>query len=303
MAPNPHAAHVMPSSRRVAIAADSCALLTSDFVNTHNIHVARMRINIGDESFADHPSLNYADIYRRVADQPETRAWVSAPLPEEWLETIRKSAQDAESVICISVAAGLSASYDSARVAADLARKEIDGLDVRVVDSGTISGALKLLVMDATRATDIGLDADEVVNHIEETKPSLHTIAVVDQLNRIHHIANTPQTAIKLAQTLNIKPIVTFDTDEFRLVSKPFSIRGAIRRILRSISNSLGDAPARFVVLHVNALDRAKSIADQIRRHCDCQLMDISDFHPFIGLYSGTGAVGIAWQQLPPEEL
>lgn len=302
MAPSDDAP-IIGSARRVAIAADSCALLTPGFVDRHSIQVAQMRINIGNESFNDNPNLNYADIYIRIADQPETRAWVSAPLPEVWLTTIRKAAERTDSVICISVAAGLSASYDSARVAAEIAQNENKNLDVRVVDSSTISGALKLLVMDATRATDIGLDADAVVDHIQQTKSSLRTIAVVDQLNRIHHIANTPKTAIKLARTLNIKPVVTFDTDQFRLVSKPFSIRGAIRRMLRNITDHLGDAPARFVVLHVNALDRAKFIADQIRANCDCQLMDISDFHPFIGLYSGNGAVGIAWQQLPPEDL
>ncbi len=302
MAP-PDDAPIIESARRVAIAADSCALLTPEFVSRHSIQVAQMRINIGDESFNDDPNLNYADIYTRIVDQPETRAWVSAPLPEVWLATIRKAAERADSVICITVAAGLSASYDSARVAAEIAQNENKNLDVRVVDSSTISGALKLLVMDATRATDVGLDASAVVDHIQQTKSTLRTIAVVDQLNRIHHIANTPKTAIKLARALNIKPIVTFDTDQFRLVSKPFSTRSAIHRMLRNIADHLGDAPARFVVLHVNALGRAKFIADQIRANCDCQLMDISDFHPFIGLYSGSGAVGIAWQQLPPEDL
>ena len=302
MAPSDDAL-IIGSARRVAIAADSCALLTPEFVSRHSIQVAQMRINIGNESFNDNPNLNYADIYTRIVDQPETRAWVSAPLPEVWLATIRKAAERADSVICITVAAGLSASYDSARVAAEIAQNENKNLDVRVVDSSTISGALKLLVMDATRATDVGLDASAVVDHIQQTKSTLRTIAVVDQLNRIHHIANTPKTAIKLARILNIKPVITFDTDQFRLISKPFSIRGATRRMLRNIADHLGDAPARFVVLHVNALDRAKFIADQIRANCDCQLMDISDFHPFIGLYSGSGAVGIAWQQLPPEDL
>ncbi len=294
---------IIGSSRRVAIAADSCALLTSEFVNTHNIPVAKMRINIGEDSFTDNFDLDYSEIYRSLAGEPETRAWVSAPLPEEWLETIRKASQHAESVICIAVAAGLSASYDSALVAAETARNEMKNIDIRVVDSATISGALKMLVMDATRATDVGLDADGIIDQIRRAQSDLRTIAALDTLNRMHHIANTPRTAIRLASALNIKPVVTFDTDEFRLIAKPISMRIAIRRMLRNIAQDLGDAPARFVVLHVDAPDRAGSIARQILSMCDCQLMDISDFHPFIGLYAGQGAIGIAWQKLPPEQL
>ena len=300
----PHSDETTPiigSARRVAIAADSCALLTSEFISTHDIPVAQMRINVGDESFSDSPDLNYSEIYRNIANEPETRAWVSAPLPEQWLETIKRASLHADAVICIPVAAGLSASYDSARVAAEIARNEMKNVEIRVVDSGTISGALKMLVMDATRATDVGLDADSVVAQIQQSKSDLRTIAALDELNRMHYIANTPRTAINLAKVLKIKPIITFDTDEFRLVSKPISMYGATRRMLRNIADDLGNAPARFVVLHVDAEDRAKKIADQIRVMCDCQLMDISDFHPFIGLYAGRGAIGVAWQKLPPE--
>ena len=76
------------------------------------------------------------------------------------------------------------------------------------------------------------------------------------------------------------------------------SMRSAIRRMLREISDDLGFDTARFLVLHVDAPDRAKSIATQIRANCDCELMIISDFHPFIGLYAGRGAIGIAWQKI-----
>ncbi len=301
MATFPNDAPIIRSARRVAIAVDSCSLLSPSFRAAHGVPVAQMRIHIGDQSFTDDPHLDFSTIYRRVAMQPETRAWVSAPVPEQWLTTIKNASHDVDAVICLTVAAGLSASYDSARVAADLARKEIENVDIRVVDSGTISGALKLLATEATRVVELGLGADETVEHIEKTKSDLRTIATLDELNRIHHIANTPRMAIEVAQTMRIKPVVTFDVDEFRVVAKPISLRVATNRMLREIVGDIGNNPARFVVLHVNARDRALEIAARIRESCDCQFMDISDFHPFIGLYAGLGAIGIAWQKLPPE--
>ena len=284
--------------RRVAIAVDSCALLSPEFVDVHNVPVAPMRINIGGDSFIDSSDLNYSELYSRSALEPETRGWASAPVPAEWLETIEKASPNVEAVICLTVAAGLSASYDSARVAAEMSRRANKDLDVRVIDSGTISGALHLLATETVRATEQGLDANAIVEHIELTKTNLQTIATLDDLNRIHHIANTPRTIINLAHSLNVKPVVTFDIDEFRIVAKPMSMRSAIRRMLREISDDLGTETARFVVLHVDAPERARSIAAQIRESCDCELMLISDFHPFIGLYAGCGAIGIAWQKI-----
>ena len=284
--------------RRVAIAVDSCALLSPEFVDVHKVPVAPMRINIGGDSFVDSSDLNYSELYRRSALEPEIRGWASAPVPTEWLETIKIASPNVESVICLTVSAGLSASYDSACVAAEMSRTENKELDVRVVDSGTISGALHLLATETVRATEQGLDADAVIAHIELTKSSLQTIATLDNLHRIHHIANIPRTLIKLAHSVNVKPVVTFDIDEFRIVAKPLSMRSAIRRMLREISGDLGTETARFIVLHVDAPERARSIAAQIRASCDCELMLISDFHPFIGLYAGRGAIGIAWQKI-----
>ena len=282
----------------MAIAVDSCALLSREFVDVHTVPVAPMRINIGGDSFTDSPDLNYSNLYRRVALEPETRGWASAPVPAEWLETIKKASPNVDAVICLTVSAGLSASFDSARVAAEMSRNENQNLDVRVIDSGTILGALHLLVTEAVRAMERGLDANAVVAHIEHTKSQLRTIAALDDLNRIHHVANTPRAAINIANTLNIKPVVTFDIDEFRIIAKPMSMRSAIRRMLREISDDLGSDTARFTVLHVDALDHAISIAAQIRASCDCELMIISDFHPLVGLYAGTGAIGIAWQKV-----
>ena len=282
----------------MAIAVDSCALLSPEFVDVHNVPVAPMRINIGDDSFIDSPDLNYPDLYRRAELEPDTRGWASAPVPAEWLETIKKASPNVEAVICLTVSAGLSASYDSARVAAEMSRNENKDLDVRVIDSCTISGTLHLLVTEAVRATEQGFDADAVIAHIEQTKTQLRTIAALDDINRIHHIANTPRAAINIAKSLNVKPVVTFNVDKFRIVAKPLSMRSAIRRMLREISDDLGSETARFLVLHVDAPDRAKSIAAQIRASCDCELMMIFDFHPFIGLSAGRGAIGIAWQKV-----
>ena len=289
---------IIESARRVGIAVDSCSLLPADFIARHDIAVAQMRLNIAEDEFVDSPDLNYIKIYRCVASDPTTRAWASAPKPDQWYDTIVRAATNFDSVVCLTVAAGLSASYDSARVAAQRFTTENPNVDVRIIDSGTISGALKLLALDMSRAADLGLDADGVTAAIHESKSTLRTIAALDELSRVHLIANTPRLAINAARRLNIKPVVTFAADEFRLVAKPMSMMMARHRMLRAINDDVRGNQARFVVLHVDAKERAESIAADIRSQFDCQFMNISDFHPFIGFYAGRGAIGIAWQRL-----
>ena len=190
-----HAAsdHVIKPSRRVGIAVDSCALLTPGFIENNRVAVAPMRINIGTDAFDDDPDLDYGELYQTLVDRPDIRAWTAAPKPEVWLNAINKAALDVEAVVCITVASGLSASFDSATVAAKIAIESDPNLDVRVIDSGTISGALKLMAMDVTRAVDLGMDADAIQNIIDETKSALRTVASLDSLERMHLIARVPE--------------------------------------------------------------------------------------------------------------
>ena len=284
------------SARRVGIAVDSCALLTPGFIENNRIAVAPMRINIGRDSFPDNPRLDYNAFYGLLANEPDLSAWTAAPKPEVWLDAINQSARDVDAVICITVAAGLSASYDSARVAAKTATEANPELDVRVIDSGTISGALKLMAMDVTRAVDLGMDADEIEDVIREKKQGLRTVAYVNSLDRLHLIARTPRTAIALAKRINIKPVVTYTPDGFKLISTPFSSRAAQRKMFRIISEDVKNEPTKFIVLHSGAYERAVEISMQIRERFDCQFMNVADFHPFVGFYSGQGAIGIAWE-------
>ncbi len=287
---------VVNSTRRVGIAVDSCALLTPEFIQNNRVAVAPMRINIGKDSFPDNPRLDYNAFYRLLANEPALSAWTAAPKPEVWLDAINQGARNVDAVICITVAAGLSASYDSARVAAKTATESNPNLDVRVIDSGTISGALKLMAMDVTRAVDLGMDADAIEAVIREKRDGLRTVAYVDSLDRLHLIARTPRTAIAVAKRINIKPVVTYTPDGFKLIATPFSSAAAQRRMFRTISEDVKYEPTKFIVLHSGAYERAVEISMQIRERFDCQFMNVADFHPFVGFYSGMGAIGIAWE-------
>ena len=111
-----------------------------------------------------------------------------------------------------------------------------------------MSGALQLLAIDAANGAEKGLNADEIVERIRLSKPNLKTIAMIDDLSRIQHIANAPKMLLTLAKTLNIKPVVAFSDEGFQLVAKPFSIQDGMRRMIRIIADDIGSFPSKFVV-------------------------------------------------------
>ena len=258
-----------------------------------------MGICIGQDTFTDEPELGYRAIYRQAEQQPDVHAWCTAPKPDEWLAAIQRASQNLEAVVCLTVASRLSASFDSARVAAQQAMEANPELDVRVIDSGTISGALNLMSMEVAHAISAGAYIDQVENVVRQSRDSLRTIAVIDTLDRLHFLARVPRILLRAAARMRIKPVVTYQDEGFKLVGRPITHRAALRKMMRFISDDIGHQnSAHIVVLHVDAPERAWSVASQLQTRFSCKSLDIAEFHPFVGLYAARGAIGVAWKKI-----
>ncbi|MBM3957668.1 MAG: DegV family EDD domain-containing protein, partial [Gemmatimonadetes bacterium] len=150
--------------RPVAVVTDSATALTSDMAAANGLFVAAMEVTIGDQTYVDGPvtpggSLSrFYDLLRSADRLPTT----SAPKPDRWLTCFRQAAARGESILCITIAAHLSASYDSARVATELAARELPGTPIRVINSNVAAGSQALVVLEAARRAAAGENLDEV---------------------------------------------------------------------------------------------------------------------------------------------
>ncbi len=229
---------------------------------------------------------------------PNQRISVAAPDPTRWLQAIQAAARNVDSVLCLTLSAGLSASYDSARVAADAARKAVSTVNVQILDSNTVSGALALLAATACETAARDAEIQEVIDSVESAKHDITTVATLDTLQHLRGVARIPARVLRVADRASVKPLVEFSDDGFRLIGGTVTTRLTHRRLLRALRTSLGERPARFVVLHVESEARARLLARSIRTDFECETVAVSDFHPFIGLHAGRGALGVAWQRM-----
>ncbi|MGZ4717440.1 MAG: DegV family protein, partial [Acidimicrobiales bacterium] len=144
----------------VRIVSDSACDLSKDEASELGIEVVPLKIRFGDKEFTDREDLSVAEFYRRMSETdalPET----SAPAPGAFEHVFRKLAgEGADAVVCINLSGALSATIESARNAARALEGEID---VRVIDSRTLTAGLGTIVLEAAKAARGGSSVDEVV--------------------------------------------------------------------------------------------------------------------------------------------
>ena len=124
----------------VRIVTDSACDLRGEEVAELRIEVVPLSIRFGTEEFVDREELTVEEFYRRLGESdelPET----SAPSPGRFGQAFTRQLESgADTVICINMSSGLSATMQSARTAAN----DTDA-DIRVIDSRTITAGLGVI--------------------------------------------------------------------------------------------------------------------------------------------------------------
>jgi DegV family protein with EDD domain len=189
----------------VRIVTDSASDLGVDDATDLGIGMVPLTIRFGTQEFVDREQLSVADFYARMADSsvlPET----AAPSPGAFEEAFRKAAADgADSVVCINLSSELSATMQSAQNAAKALEGEVD---VRVVDSKSITAGLGTQVIEAAKLARTGAGVDEVVARVNELVGGTEIYGALDTLENLEKGGRIGKARSMLGSMLSIKPLI-----------------------------------------------------------------------------------------------
>jgi DegV family protein with EDD domain len=189
----------------VRIVTDSACDLTAEEAKEWGVEIVPLTIRFGNDEFTDVVELSVADFYRRMAesaDLPET----AAPSPGAFEQTFRGlAAEGATGIVCINLSGELSATIESARNAA----RSVEGdIEVRVIDSRTLTAGLGTLVLEAAGAARAGASIDEVQSTVESLIPRTRVYATLDTLDNLKKGGRIGAATHLVGSMLSFKPVI-----------------------------------------------------------------------------------------------
>lgn len=201
----------------VRIVTDSACDLSEAETAAYGIEVVPLTIRFGSEEYTDRVELSVEDFYRKMAETsqlPET----AAPSPGAFEQAFRRQAEaGADTVVCINISSELSATMQSAQNAARALEGEID---VRVIDSRSITGGLGTEVLEAAKAAAGGASADEVVARVEDLRSRTRVFGALDTLDNLKKGGRIGGAQAMIGSMLSIKPIIDISTGKVEEASK-----------------------------------------------------------------------------------
>ena len=193
-------------------------------------------------------------------------------------------------MICICVSSKISATYN----AAETAREMLPDKDITVLDSLNLCMAQGYMVLAAAEAVANGSSKEEVIALVNQLGKNMTVYAALPTLKYLAMGGRVGKLAAGLANTLNVKPILTSRDGKLELLEKIRTQKKAEIRLIELFLNAVqGKKIEKLAMVHVNNRTGAEKLLQQIQNHS--QLPDDilhAEFTPGLSVHAGSGVVG-----------
>ncbi|MEE8318892.1 MAG: DegV family protein [Dehalococcoidales bacterium] len=278
---------------KVAIVTDSIACLTRELAAHYDIEIVPIVFYAGGKSYRDGVDITPSEAYQLFLADPESFK-TSAASPEDCLNVFRRVSRRAGNIVFITVSNKLSAVYNSALEARELAKTELPGTTIELVDSRLATPAEGFVALAAARAAAEGQGPEDVVRAAEAIRDKAGCFILLDTIRHVYRSGRIPKIASQVGSILNIRPILSV-SEVVHFLTAVRSREKGIERILQLTGEKVGKSPVHVSVFHAYAPEEAERLKERVAAEFNCVELWLGEFSPVMGYACGTGTVGVAF--------
>jgi DegV family protein with EDD domain len=273
------------------IVADTTCGLPRDLLKQRGIPLIPQVVIFGEESYHDDSELDTATFLQKLKASP-TLPKTSAPEPPLYYPIFKEAQERGESVIVVAPTGKASGTVRSAQIAA----QEFPNVDIRVVDTQTVSCNLGSMVLVADEMAKAGKSADEIVAKLNYMIPRGRIYFLVDTLEYLARGGRIGGAKKLLAELLEIKPILQVKDGQVESFEQQRTKKRALARLVEVVTESCkGGEEAHLCVLQVEAEKEAEALVQELKSKVPVSNIPIYELPPAIVVHAGPKAMGVGF--------
>jgi DegV family protein with EDD domain len=273
----------------VRVVTDSACDLPDDLIERNGIEVVPLTIRFGNEELIDRKELSTDEFWRRLADSdvlPET----SAPSAGAFEGAFRRQVEDgATGIICINLSSKLSATMQSAQVAAQAVQADCP---VVVIDSLMVSMGLGSLCLTAAQRAADGDSLESIVANVTDRRNRSKLYGALDTLEFLKKGGRVGNARALLGTMLAIKPVLEVRDGVVEEAGKVRTRSKALRLLVDRVKEGPFE---NLSVLHGNAPD-VDELLDLLEPLAARDQIVVGQIGPVIGTHAGPRVIGVTFQ-------
>jgi DegV family protein with EDD domain len=277
----------------IAIITDTDSNLPQDLAKKHNIVQVPILVQFGEESFRDTYDIDNKTLFTRI-DKEGKLPTTAAPSPGQFGEAFKAAfASGADAILCMNISSEMSATYASARQAAEM----YPGKRIEVLDTRNLAMGQGYMVLMAAEAIANGASIDEAIRLAEDVRNRTHLFGALATLKYIAMSGRVGSLAAGIANILDIKPILSLQNGKLELLEKIRTQGKSWNRAVElSKEKASGKGIEKMAIMNVNCPEDARKFEMLLRAGMDCpaEILHV-DLNPGLSTHTGAGMVAVVF--------
>jgi DegV family protein with EDD domain len=276
---------------KIAVITDSDSSLPITLTDSLGIQQVPITIHFGENSFISDHDIDDQKVFE-IIDRTKKLPTTAAPSPAAFAGAFRAAFEaGADEILCICVSSQMSSTYTSAVNACE----EFPDRRIVVFDSLNLSLGQGFMTLAAADAAAAGKSLDEILAILNGMNKRLRLFAVLPTLKYLALSGRVGKFVAGMAETLNIKPILTVKDGKLVLLERIRTRTRAVERMLElTVEAVAGKRIERLAVIHVNNAEGSSELIGLLRDRLDCPAdIPVYSFTPGLSVHAGAGVVGL----------
>jgi DegV family protein with EDD domain len=277
----------------IAIITDTDSSLPLELAKKYGIIQVPIIIQFGDESFRDMYEIDNDAIFERI-DREGKLPTTAAPSPGQFVEVFNKAFDSgADSVLCFNISSEMSATFASARQAAEM----LPGNRIEVLDTRSLAMGQGYMVLAAAEAVASGASIEEAIAVAEDVRSRTYLFGALATLKYIAMSGRVSHLAAGMAGLLDIKPVLTLQNGKLELLEKIRTQGKSWNRAVElSVEKVAGRKIEKMAILNVKAPESARQFESLLRAALPCpDEITFTAITPGLSVHTGAGMVAVVF--------
>jgi DegV family protein with EDD domain len=279
---------------KTAIITDSTSDIPKDISKKLNIIVVPLTVIFEKENFLDDgKDITIDDFYKKIRSVKKLPT-TTQPTPKDFIKVYSDILKEYDSIISIHISAKMSGTINSA----ELAKKELPGKDIEIIDTGYVHLPLGFLAMRAGQLAKEGKSKKEILKNLSDLKPKIKVLIIPSTLEYLKKGGRIGKAKGLIASILEIKPILTLHDGEVSQFKTTRRWNQAKSELIQSMKNMVKNPQDLVVSIgDSDAKEDAKEMEERIKAEFHPKKIYRVDIGVVVGTHLGPGGLGITFYE------
>lgn len=251
------------------------------------------KVIFGDTEYRNMTEITADEFYGKMANTRELPT-SSGPSVGDFVRAFREAAKDADEILCLMITSRMSGCYSTAVAAAGTVKRQGLEVPIYVYDTQQCSHGMAQMVRAAAGMAEKGDSASQIIEKLTDLQSRMGVYFVLESLKNARKGGRVGAIKALAADALGIKPLLLFSDGLVRDYAVARGMADGMERVASRFFTE-GDQEKTVTVFHAAASERAEEMKKILLREVPGAVIRIESVGPVIGIYTGSGCVGIAF--------